>query len=78
MISQETIEKVNGKSLSSVVQSFLGGNLKKSGANYVAKCPFHTDKHASLTINDAKDVWKCFACDEGGKGAFRLSKDMKM
>lgn len=74
MISQETIEKVNGKSLSSVVQSFLGGNLKKSGANYVAKCPFHTDKHASLTINDAKDVWKCFACDEGGKGGISFVK----
>lgn len=77
LISEATISKVNDISLSSVVQAFLNENLKKSGKNYVVKCPFHHDTHASLTINDAKDVWKCFACGEGGKGGISFVKRYK-
>jgi len=29
-------------------------------------CPFHDDKHPSLSIDNARKIYKCFACDAGG------------
>lgn len=31
------------------------------------KCPFHTDKTPSMSVNDKKGVFKCFSCGRGGK-----------
>jgi len=37
-----------------------------SGNQLKAKCPFHQDNNASLSINAPKQIWKCFAgCGEG-------------
>lgn len=43
--------------------------LKRSGKEYVGICPFHNDHDASLTVNPEKNIWKCFSCGAGGKGA---------
>lgn len=41
--------------------------LRKSGVGYMARCPFHDDKTASLSVNIEKGVWKCHAgCGQGG------------
>jgi len=40
--------------------------LKKSGANYIGLCPFHPDKKPSMTVNEHKAIFKCFACGKGG------------
>src|ERR1700748_2220117 len=40
--------------------------LKKRGKVYVAKCPFHSDRMPSFTINPDKNTWRCFACGFGG------------
>ena len=40
--------------------------LKKSGANYWGLCPFHNDKHPSLSVNPQKGIYKCFSCGAGG------------
>lgn len=29
-------------------------------------CPFHDDEHPSLSVNDDKNYWHCFACGQGG------------
>ena len=47
-----------------VISNFL--ELKKKGQNYLCLCPFHDDKHASLTINDNKNIFKCFSCGVSG------------
>jgi len=40
--------------------------LTKKGSNLEALCPFHSDSHPSLKVNDTKGMYKCFVCDEGG------------
>ena len=40
--------------------------LKKTGANYVGLCPFHSEKTPSFTVSAEKQLFKCFGCGEGG------------
>lgn len=40
--------------------------LRKSGCGYMAKCCFHNDKTASMSVNIAKKVWRCHACNIDG------------
>jgi len=40
--------------------------LKKSGSNYVARCPFHTEKTPSFSVNRKKQFYHCFGCGVGG------------
>lgn len=40
--------------------------LKKSGSNYVARCPFHTEKTPSFSVNRQKQFYHCFGCGAGG------------
>ena len=40
--------------------------LKKSGGNYTACCPFHTEDTASFMISPAKQIYHCFGCLVGG------------
>jgi AAA domain/CHC2 zinc finger len=45
----------------------LQGQRIGSGPGITAKCPFHEDRTASLSINLEKAVWKCHAgCGAGG------------
>ena len=41
-------------------------SLTKRGGEWVGQCPFHNDDHASLSVNDRKQIFKCFPCDAGG------------
>lgn len=41
-------------------------NLRQSGKNYVALCPFHPDKKPSFTVSPEKNLFHCFGCGEGG------------
>ena len=40
--------------------------LKKHGPNLVGICPFHSEKTASFTVSEAKDIYKCFGCGKTG------------
>lgn len=40
--------------------------LKKTGSNFVARCPFHTEKNPSFSVNRAKQFYYCFGCGAGG------------
>jgi DNA primase len=40
--------------------------LKKTGANYKACCPFHTEKTPSFNVNREKQYYHCFGCGASG------------
>lgn len=40
--------------------------LKKSGSNYVARCPFHNEKTPSFSVNRDKQFFHCFGCGASG------------
>lgn len=60
-ITQDIKDRLN---IVDVLSSYI--QLKKSGTNYKAVCPFHHEKTASLMISPAKQIWHCFGCGEGG------------
>jgi len=44
-----------------------GVELKRHGANWIGRCPFHADRTPSLVITPAKNLWHCLgACQAGG------------
>ena len=40
--------------------------LKKTGANYVARCPFHAEKTPSFSVSQSKQFFHCFGCGVSG------------
>ena len=43
-----------------------GVALRKSGKDWLGRCPFHDDREASLVVTPAKNLWHCFGCQVGG------------
>jgi hypothetical protein len=49
--------------------SFYAANVEKfraRGDRATGLCPFHKDKHPSLSIDLERGLWHCFTCDMGG------------
>jgi len=40
--------------------------LKKTGANWSARCPFHKETKPSFSVNPSKEIFYCFGCQKGG------------
>ncbi len=47
-----------------IIQDYV--TLKKAGANWVARCPFHKETKPSFSVNPAKEIFYCFGCQKGG------------
>ena len=65
MISKEQIESVvNAADIVDVIGERL--DLRRSGSNHKASCPFHEEKTASFMVSHAKQIFKCFGCGVAG------------
>src|SRR5947209_11785852 len=40
--------------------------LRKAGASYMARCPFHEERTPSFSVSPAKGTYHCFGCGAGG------------
>ena len=64
-ISEQTIEQIRGAAdIVEVVSSYV--ELKKRGRNFFGLCPFHSEKSASFSVNQERQIYKCFGCGVGG------------
>jgi DNA primase len=48
--------------------------LKKSGSNYMGRCPFHAEKTPSFTVDPSQKLYYCFGCGEGGNAFTFIEK----
>lgn len=65
MIDPKTIDAIRAKAnIVDIIGHYIP--VSKKGRNYVAVCPFHDDHDPSMSINEAKQIYKCFVCGEGG------------
>lgn len=59
--------------LTDVVEELLGVVIPERNVNFMTRCPFHGDQHASMSIDLDRGLWVCFGCGEKG-GLNRLSR----
>jgi len=65
MIPQSFIQELLGRlDIVDVVDRHV--KLKRAGSNYVACCPFHSEKTPSFTVSPTKQFYHCFGCGAHG------------
>ena len=65
MIPQDFIQQVLDRTdVVAVVERYVP--LKKAGANYQARCPFHNEKSPSFSVSPTKQFYHCFGCGAHG------------
>lgn len=52
--------------------------LQKKGKNYIARCPFHSEKTPSFTVTSEKQFYYCFGCSVGGNAISFLMEYEKL
>lgn len=64
-ISDEVVQQVcESNDIIDVLEEHL--RFKKNGDNYLALCPFHSEKTPSFVASRKKQIFKCFGCGESG------------
>jgi DNA primase len=66
-VSKQGIEVLKGANPLADVMTERGIELRKKGAQLVARCPFHgPDKTPSLSVTTGKGLFHCFGCGASG------------
>lgn len=65
LFSEDKISEIIEKNdIVDVISEYM--SLKRSGANYMALCPFHSEKTPSFSVSPSKQIFNCFGCGVGG------------
>jgi DNA primase len=65
LISKTSIDNLKNQiDIVDIISSFI--EVKKSGANFKACCPFHGEDTPSFTVSPTKQIYHCFGCSNGG------------
>lgn len=65
MITKESIENLKSHlDVVDIISQFI--ELKKTGANFKACCPFHGEETPSFVVSPTKQIYHCFGCGVGG------------
>lgn len=62
-VPQHVVDRAN-EDIVGVIRGYLP-DLKKTGKNWTAKCPFHQEKSASFSVSESKGFFWCFGCGAG-------------
>ena len=74
-IPDETLTAIREQTdIVQVVSNYL--QLRKSGQNHFASCPFHDDKTPSFSVSEKKQIYHCFSCGRGGN-VFSFLQEME-
>src|SRR5437667_2760049 len=65
LFSTSTLEQIRAASdIVDVIGSYLP--LKRAGAKFIARCPFHKEKTPSFNVHPQRQIFHCFGCHKGG------------
>ncbi len=64
LIGEDKIQEIRERiDIVELVSSYLP--LKRSGANHLGLCPFHSEKTPSFNVNAPRQIFHCFGCGVG-------------
>ncbi|MBF7097715.1 DNA primase [Alkalibacter mobilis] len=63
--TEDQIQQVmDGNDIVEIISQYV--TLKKSGSQFMGRCPFHNEKTGSLSVSAEKQLYHCFGCGAGG------------
>jgi len=76
-IPEKVIEEIKSRSdIVDIISEYVP--LKPAGRAFKGHCPFHDDEALSFVVNREMQIYKCFACGEGGNVFAFLVKHEEM
>ena len=77
-IPDSTIKEIRERADLAEVISSYGVDLKRSGPDFIARCPFHNEKTPSFHVHPNTGYYKCFGCGKSGDAIAFLQEHQGM